>query len=107
MHYKYYIVIYFRNGKTLPIYSNDVSVHKGPNSSQRYLWVDGDEIVALRNANAHVFVDRETIYYDAAPLPKLFPLLPTEWDQDEPSLRVIDKVIIDSRGRTLTSQQGD
>ncbi len=101
MFYKYYVVIYFRNGKTLPLYSNDVSVHKGPGSSQRYLWVDGDEIVAMRNANPQVFVENETIYYDSSPLPKLFPLFPSEWDAEEPSLRVIDKVIIDSRGRNV------
>jgi hypothetical protein len=62
--------------------------------------VDGNEIVALRNTNAQVFADNETIYYNGAPLPKLFPMLPEEWDKEEPSLRIIDKVIIDSKGRT-------
>ncbi len=99
MFYKYYIVLTFRNGKTHSIYSNNVSVHKGPASSQRYLWVDGDELVSLKNANPQVFVEGETIYYNGSPLPKLYPILPTDWDIEEPSLRIIDKIVIDSKGR--------
>jgi len=101
MHYKYYVVIYFRCGKTLPLYSNNVSVHEGRNSSQRYLWVDGQEMAAFRKANPQTFREGEIILNDGSPLPKLYPKMPNDWDKEEACLRIIDKVIIDSKGRTL------
>ena len=91
--------MYFRNGRNFSLYSNQVSVHKGPGSSQRYLWVDGDEIAALGNANPQVFHEGETIYYNGSPLPKMDPLIPDDWDKSEASIRVIDKIVIDSKGR--------
>ena len=101
MHYKYYVVLYFRNGSNMSLYSNDVSLHEGPNSSQRYLWVDGKEIVAVKKANPHSFREGETFLYDGSPLTKLWDMMPTEWDKDVPSLKIIDKIVIDSKGRTI------
>jgi hypothetical protein len=99
MFYKFYITIYFRNGKILNIKTNNTSIMKDPKGFSQIITVDGIPILELVDrGTGNAFGEGEVIHYTAAPRPKLYDYFLPEWDRNENGFTLIDKIIVNSKG---------
>ncbi len=105
MFYRYAVTISFRNGKTLELLGNQCSTFTDPGGFSMILMLDRDIIIELPEGPGNVFEEGEVIHYNAFPRPALFGYFPSDWDSVNGRFNLIDKVIINSRGRQAEKNQ--
>jgi hypothetical protein len=91
---QYQVVFHFRNGKVLNLNVNKVVTKKGPGASLNYLYIDNEPVASLGKSPGQVFVENQVVFNNASPLPKLFDLMPEDWDKEDPPLRIIEVIKI-------------
>jgi len=97
--YRYYLTIYFRNGKILTIKTNETNIMKDPQGFSQVLTVDSIPILELVDrGTGNVFEEGETIHYTAFPRPKIYDHFPEDWDKTEKGFKLIDKVVVNAKG---------
>ncbi len=105
MTFKYAINIFFRNGKTIELLGNQVSTFTDPGGVSMVLSLDKEIIIELPEGIGNAMEVGEVIHYNAFPRPALYDLFPPEWDPKKESFLLIDKIMIDSRGREASSNK--
>ena len=102
MFYQNHIVITFRNKKILEIDAQKVSIIKHPAGFSQVLFVDGEILLTFEDkGGGNVFEEGEAVHYSSFPSKKLQDYFPEDWDIEEKGFALIDKVVVDSKGRTV------
>jgi len=100
--YKFYIVIEFRNGKKLNLFTNNTYIKKDPHGYSQLIYIDDEPILQLVDRGAgEPFTEGIVTHYTGFPRKKLFDYFPEDWDREEKGFGLIDKVIVDSHGRKV------
>ncbi len=99
MTYKYILTIYFRNGKILELVGNQCSTFTDPGGVSMVLSLDKEIIIELPEGIGNAMEVGEVTHYNAFPRPAIYKLFPDDWDPKTESFLLINKVLIDSRGR--------
>ncbi len=98
--------IFFRNGKRLELVGNQLSTFTDPGGVSLVLSLNKDIIIELPEGIGNAMEVGEVTHYNAFPRPALYNLFPNDWDPKTESFLLIDKIIIDSRGREQGSKSG-
>ena len=99
MIYKYYLTIYFRNGKILNIKTNQTSIIKDPKGFSQVLTIEGEPVLELVDrGSGNVFEEGEVVHYTAFPRQKLYDYFYDTWDKNERGFTLIDKIIVNAKG---------
>ncbi len=99
MKYQYAITLFFRNGKKMEILANQVSTHTDPNGVSHVLTADQEIIAELPEGIGNAMEVGEVPHYNAFPRPGLYKYFPKDWDPIKGRFSLIDRILIDSRGR--------
>jgi len=86
--------ITFRTGQTMTLQGNSIQARKGDNSPFYYLYVDGEKVIRLNRGLPNFDENNNFKLYNAFPTPKLYELMPDDWDKTNSSLQIIDEIFV-------------
>ncbi len=105
MFYKYTITIYFRNGKILELYANQLSTFKDPGGVSLVMSIDREILIELPESIGNTMDVENVTYYNAFPRPALLKRFPPDWDPEKESFQLIDKINVNSLGKEVRNNQ--
>jgi len=91
---KYLIQFKFRSGQSMEIKAESVVLTKGRNSPYFQLHIDGEPVVTAEKGSPNFDANNNYRIFNSSPLPKLYDMMPNDWDKNIPSLKIIDEIFV-------------
>jgi hypothetical protein len=88
------VVLKFRTGQEMTIHAEHVSIHKGKRSPYNQLHIDEKPVATLEKGSTNYDANNNFRIYNASPLPLLYDYMPSDWDKQASSLKIIDEIFV-------------